>query len=105
MIGYVEPYPTASAMAALWQPIETAPKDGEPFLGTNARYAYSLQRCGVYYWDRWCWRHQVDDYGDPPATWLTHWMPLPAPPQSPGLGQPENSTPQDAPVLGDRAST
>lgn len=76
-----------------WRPIETAPKDGTPILGTVAGYAYALQRCGVYYWEggtqevpsgAWIvkpgWMHQSDDDDDDRATWLTHWMPLPAPP-------------------------
>lgn len=76
-----------------WQPIETAPKDGEPILATNAGYAYTLQRCGVYYWEGgtqetpsgvWVvepgWMHQSDDEDEPRADYLTHWMPLPAPP-------------------------
>lgn len=79
-----------------WQPIETAPKDGEPILATNASYAYTLQRCGVYYWEGGYqavtpdglgpligagWMHQVDDFEDPRADYLTHWMPLPEPPK------------------------
>lgn len=59
-----------------WQPIEKAPRDGEPFLATDARGTFA-----------------VVDYDDTttPATWgaegwnysldrFTHWMPLPTPP-------------------------
>lgn len=69
---------------AEWQPKATAPKDGEPFLG-------------AIYWDdtgewevlRVHWAEEIGKFVD--ATYdpfqnaaenMTHWMPLPAPPET-----------------------
>ncbi len=66
-----------------WQPIETAPKDGEPFLGT-----YQWDDTGEWEVLRMCWIDYAGRFGD--ATYApfidsqtqpTHWMPLPAPPE------------------------
>lgn len=71
-----------------WQPIETAPRDGTAILATNANYEYDLQRCVVVFWDDdelteqpgWSLPYETPD--DAPFTWLTHWMPLPEPPNA-----------------------
>lgn len=76
-----------------WQPIDTAPKNGDPILVTSAGYAYSLQRCKIVYWGGVIsdserpdftnvgWHDQFDDEDeDAPQDGFTHWMPLPAPP-------------------------
>jgi hypothetical protein len=66
-----------------WQPIETAPKDGDSFLGCNADYADGCME--VIFWD--------DQPTDSDFPWggesinfhkerFTHWMPLPALPAS-----------------------
>jgi hypothetical protein len=67
-----------------WRDMASAPRDGTPILATNAGYVYTLQRCGVYFWDfgdEPGWAHQSDDDDVARATWLTHWQPLPPPPR------------------------
>jgi len=65
-----------------WQPIETAPRDGTPFLGAI--------RWGDHDWEilRMCWQDHTSNFVD--ATYApfsddqeqpTHWMPLPEPPR------------------------
>jgi hypothetical protein len=60
-----------------WQPIETAPKDGSPFL------AYTISRGGfdpapTYRIEIGQWKR---DYFHAPQGIPTHWMPLPEPPR------------------------
>lgn len=79
-------------MTTQWQPIETAPKDGEKTrLSDKTRIlGFDGEECCVIYWsegytfpDGWisvsssfdC-DHGHLDYFEP-----THWMPLPAPPE------------------------
>lgn len=70
-----------------WQPIETAPKDGLAFVGTNWKYAYRTSAGRIYV----KWPHEeggptfqdVWNAEDSGSIWPwkpTHWMPLPAPP-------------------------
>jgi hypothetical protein len=70
-------YTCCSCKRPLWQPIETAPKDGREFLaymGTdNIEIArYDLER------NEW-W---IDAYAPPhiEKRWMDAWMPLPEPP-------------------------
>lgn len=75
---------------AIWQPIETAPKDGSHFLGCDASRPYEgwwtfnqMPPIVAHWWD------SIDEEGfyasfassDVPLR-LTHWMPLPTPPQA-----------------------
>ena len=63
-----------------WRPIETAPKDGTLFLGTNERSG----ACCVTWFGKtshvplygWC---EGVDGEDIDLWWPTHWMPLPPP--------------------------
>ena len=74
-----------------WQPIETAPKDGEPILVAGGvtmfdaetfetwRTLYGVQMAYGFYGDAWlggCGSEAGSQH------WLrpTHWMPLPPPP-------------------------
>ncbi len=64
----------------MWQPIETAPKDGKPVLLIVKGYQPVVGQ-----WDDCAgWWYSEDN--QPPEDWdrltyrPTHWMPLPAPP-------------------------
>ena len=57
-----------------WQPIETAPKDGEYILAAHESGHVNIMQ---YCFDG-CWRSNTNDI----AKWNpTHWQPLPEPPQ------------------------
>lgn len=61
-----------------WQPIESAPKDGDPFL------AYWCGNIVSAYWNLYQgnWQEWPDgDFEDIHGEELTHWMPLPEPPR------------------------
>lgn len=71
-----------------WQPIETAPRDGSRFL------AYAIEEADdmmpqIARWElieqRFVLSWDGTAFGDPSVMPdpLTHWMPLPAPPQEP----------------------
>jgi hypothetical protein len=78
-----------------WQPIETAPKDGNAalFYGRHTGSPPDAQRgvvagdhwWGILLWDIWrrdrpgMWVFAKD--GNPPWSEPTHWMPLPPPPE------------------------
>jgi len=78
-----------------WQPIETAPKDGTPFLAWYDKTAYGVPLSWAIL--RWCAEYndggvfkdgawatfRGEDYGwdaHIPCFPPTHWKPLPAPP-------------------------
>ena len=79
----------SSLIADLWQPIETAPKDGTPvdLWGVNhLHYAKTGRRATNVTWGRvrdWMgnerddWQHGHGEDFEP-----THWMPLPSPPRA-----------------------
>jgi hypothetical protein len=60
-----------------WQPIETAPKNGRLILAVTSN-ATSYNGFFVVYWSEWdkAWAYSVGRV----ATRITHWMPLPQPP-------------------------
>jgi hypothetical protein len=63
----------------LWQPIETAPKDGTRVLAWDGWSVQTLE-----YWDgneEW---GQVGDSDRLTVSYPTHWMPLPSPPKDGG---------------------
>lgn len=70
-----------------WQPIETAPKDGRPFLVWEPHYGI---RIGIFYErsNHDDWLSYKDAFGGSSKGGMraTHWMPLPAPP-SPNEGK------------------
>jgi hypothetical protein len=60
----------------MWQPIETAPTEGE-MLGWSSQHGYSLVFC-----DQRLDRYDTPEYfnGDV-YCFVTHWQPLPEPPK------------------------
>jgi hypothetical protein len=70
-----------AAELAVWQPIETIPRDGTKILGTDGHdwaaisfYWYDADEDKIYYS-----LHHGDYVSSPPE--FTHWRPLPAPPK------------------------
>lgn len=62
-----------------WQPIETAPKDGQEIvMGFWTGYGQWHQWIGL--WDKNTRRFRAYHWGGPP----THWMPIPEPPDVKG---------------------
>lgn len=70
-----------------WQPIETAPKDGELLVYWVCRETGEGFRA-VAAWSQWGWISDGDGLIYP-----THWMPLPAPPKA----APEQEQAEDLP--------
>jgi hypothetical protein len=65
---------TPEGWAQIWQPIETAPKDGTPVLAFAPIGDLPVTRvlsCNDGEWLSWPGPHRYDP---------THWMPLPTPP-------------------------
>ena len=72
----------------MWQPIETAPKDGTSILISEEGHPYVMQAS----WEPWDYAHDQSDcywrcgrqgakgYDDSGSMDPTHWMPLPQPP-------------------------
>lgn len=93
-------------MASDWQPIETAPRDGTPFLAALCEPFHSNDAEGwvpwtdistvIAWWDdgefRMCFSYEgsCDTNGIPAGVFyhhlgagqITHWQPLPKPPES-----------------------
>lgn len=78
----------AEQQVAEWQPIETAPKETEIFIGRFIDGKFRFCRSALIYehanefagetWSGWLW--SIDDCNDSIADCPTHWMPLPKPP-------------------------
>lgn len=71
-------YICCSCKRPLWQPIETAPKDGRTILVHGTLIADdSLQDIAFAYWDEDfnCWAFDGEEM------LITHWMHLPEPPK------------------------
>lgn len=80
--------PEARALAALlrgvvWQPIETAPKDGSQFLAANDEvFDVSWSTTTDRHEPAWAFACAVFPFDDKSDERPTHWMPLPSPPLS-----------------------
>lgn len=63
----------------MWQPIETAPKDGDPFNYGDPILGWDGKEIAIIEWlsTEWSLCH---DYEGLVGFHPTHWMPLPAPP-------------------------
>lgn len=69
-----------------WQPMATAPKDGTTVLVAHEHW----RGCGIaQYLGADGWRHLSSDTRINHPEKLTHWMPLPSPPASPGPEMPQ----------------
>jgi hypothetical protein len=66
----------------MWQPIETAPKDGTPVLGFMPKYYQGKGGQSVILWFGNDWSDMRAHSCEP-----SHWMPLPAPPSSEPITQ------------------
>ena len=79
-----EPNHQPHAVSQGWQGIETAPKDGTRIIavGWNWGIVGNDQHVTTVIWrlDREEWCESDDDDDDSACAYLTHWMPLPAPP-------------------------
>ncbi len=72
---------TALKAERVWQPIETAPRDGSRFLAFQRGDGDQRFEC---WWqdDFGIWSGWMDDWDGEPEP--THWMPLPTPPETGG---------------------
>lgn len=62
----------------IWHPIETAPKDGEPFIAWHRDWGVPLSIRWSEHWEEWVLNGamiKLGDWGDP-----SYWQPLPEPP-------------------------
>ena len=66
----------------VWRDISTAPKDGSLFVATGHNYGlYSeVRHTCVAQWFQGCWMEASDWNETSELKYLTHWMPLPSPP-------------------------
>ena len=66
----------------VWRDISTAPKDGSRFVATGHNYGlYSeVRHTCVAQWFLGCWMEASDWNETSELKYLTHWMPLPSPP-------------------------
>ncbi len=78
-------------VTAFWQPIETAPKDGSPFIGFTKTGFEAI--IAVWSWEKDKYNKRPNPYfardgfhakTDDRANQPTHWMPLPAAPEAQG---------------------
>lgn len=101
------PTPTAEQQATketsggfhVWRDISTAPKDGSRFVATGHNYGlYSEGRhtC-VAQWFRGCWMEASDWNEASELKYLTHWMPLPSPPDDVAAPAEQQAAPKAAP--------
>lgn len=84
----------------VWRDISTAPKDGSHFVATGYNYGlYSEGRhiC-VAQWFRGCWMEASDWNETSELKYLTHWMPLPSPPDDVAAPAEQQAAPKAAPA-------
>jgi hypothetical protein len=67
------------ALAALWRPIETAPKNGINFLAASPASSVFFAHWANGVVDSSSWNGD----GGYQGRYATHWMPLPSPPNEP----------------------
>lgn len=84
----------------VWRDISTAPKDGSRFVAIGYNYGlYSEGRhiC-VAQWFRGCWMETSDWNEASELQHLTHWLPLPSPPDDVAAPAEQQAAPKAAPV-------
>ncbi len=104
------PTPPAEQQAAketsggfhVWRDISTAPKDGSRFVATGHNYGlYSeVRHTCVAQWFRGCWMEASDWNETSELKYLTHWIPLPPPPDD-ATAPAEQAAPKAAPLRDD----
>ncbi len=85
-----------------WRDISTAPKDGSRFVATGHNYGlYSeVRHTCVAQWFRGCWMEVSDWNETSELKYLTHWMPLPSPPDDVAAPAEQQAAPKAAPGVG-----
>jgi Lar family restriction alleviation protein len=80
ILSALEPQAVDDAM--VWQPIETAPKDGTVVLAVTVEAQNPKARLAWFEGEGWVriWKSEDFVVDGPRRWWPTHWMPLPAPP-------------------------
>jgi len=84
---HAQAFSAGADLAPQWQPIETAPKDGTAILACAEGFSgHSIVQCRSGEWLGFCddepsIQSQGDCYTDYHHPFVTHWMPLPQPPQ------------------------
>lgn len=83
----------------VWRDIATAPKDGSRFVATGHNYGlYSeVRHTCVAQWFRGCWMEASDWNETSELKYLTHWMPLPSPPDDVAAPAEQQAAPKAAP--------
>ena len=84
----------------VWRDISTAPKDGSRFVATGHNYGlYSeVRHTCVAQWFRGCWMEVSDWNETSELKYLTHWMPLPSPPDDVAAPAEQQAAPKAAPA-------
>ena len=82
----------------VWRDISTAPKDGSRFVATGHNYGlYSeVRHTCVAQWFRGCWMEASDWNETSELKYLTHWMPLPSPPDDVAAPAEQQTAPKAA---------
>ena len=82
----------------VWRDISTAPKDGSRFVATGHNYGlYSeVRHTCVAQWFRGCWMEASDWNETSELKYLTHWMPLPSPPDDVAAPAEQQAAPKAA---------
>lgn len=83
----------------VWRDISTAPKDGSRFVATGHNYGlYSeVRHTCVAQWFQGCWMEASDWNETSELKYLTHWMPLPSPPDDVAAPAEQQAAPKAAP--------
>ena len=83
-----------------WRDISTAPKDGSRFVATGHNYGlYSeVRHTCVAQWFQGCWMEASDWNETSELKYLTHWMPLPSPPDDVAAPAEQQAAHKAAPV-------